>query len=363
MVRGFSLLAAILLATFFAYQPSLNGELTNLDDNLYISESPYIAPLDWRNVREIFSHFHVGNYHPLAMISLSVDYAAGALKPRPYHRTNLTFHLLNTALCFWLVLALASGQPTADGGKANYTHGLEMAAISTLLFGLHTLHVESVAWVSERKDVLYTCWYLSALIAYVAYVRNLRTRRAPLLLLLTMVLFVLSLLSKGQAVALPLSLLAIDYLLHRPGRDKALILEKAPFFALSLVFGVVAILAQQSVQSVSSGAPWALWHRLIFASYAYIGYLWKLLVPLDLSVLYPYPPYRGGLLPAGYFGYPLLLVLFVAGCVALNRRSRMATFGILFYTVDQGFVGFDGSDAAPQFTLFMKRDKTAPLLL
>lgn len=314
-------LVGILVLTALAYSPTLANGLTNWDDNDYITRNPYLRELSWTNTQLLFASFFKGNYHPLTMLSLSLDHALGGGAVWIHHLVNGLLHLANTVLVYLCVQRLTRDQ----------TIGL----IASALFGVHPLHVESVAWVSERKDVLYAFFYLGALLAYLRYTES-HSRRAILFYALSLGLFALSLLSKGMAVSLAPTLVAVDALLRRRPLGPRILVEKAPFFALSLVFGLVALAAQGSVGQLHGEAQWSTLQRIPLASYGFVQYLWMLLVPHGLSAFHPYPPV--GQIPLSYFAS----VIGVAGVAAATlwswRHAPLLCFAILFFTLNIFFV-------------------------
>jgi protein O-mannosyl-transferase len=304
-------LAIILILTFIAYLPSLKNNFTNWDDPYYVYKNPDIQKLNKENITGLLSKNYMGNYHPITMLSLAADYSIGKLKPKTYHTTNLILHLCNTVLVFILILSLFDK--------------IEIAAITSALFGLHTLHVESVAWVSERKDVLYTLFFLASLIFYLRYLKEEKNK----FYFLSLALFVLSALSKGMAVSLSLSLLAIDWLRGRNFKDSRVILEKIPYFALSLFFGIVAIFAQRLGPDTEGIPHYNIFERIIFASYGFCQYLYKLILPVNLSAFYPYP--EKNTIPFEFW-ICLLIALAVAGAAFYSaRKSRDYLFCFLFF--------------------------------
>ncbi|NPA68790.1 MAG: hypothetical protein GXO50_09305, partial [Chlorobi bacterium] len=225
----FTLLIAFI--TFISFFPTFDNEITTWDDEFYINTNPYLKDLSFENVKTLFDTgtYYMGNYHPLAMISLSVDYAIGGedaegnVNPFMFHFTNFILYLLTVTAVLYFIYILFKD--------------FKLAAAAALLFAVHTLHVESVAWISERKDVLYAFFFVLSLIAYVKYTDNGKIK----FYVLSLLLFVLSLFSKGQAVSLAVTLVLIDYFRGRKLIDKKLILEKIPFFILALVFGLIAV--------------------------------------------------------------------------------------------------------------------------
>jgi protein O-mannosyl-transferase len=311
--KAFILILIILLLTFIAYLPSLKNEFTNWDDPNYVINNPAIQKLNKENIKILVTTPHMGNYHPITMLSLAMDYSFGKLKPKIYHTTNLILHLANTALVFIFIFLLL--------GK------IEVSAICSALFGIHTLHVESVAWVSERKDVLYTLFFLASLIFYLKYIKEDKQK----FYFFSILLFILSCLSKGMAVSLPLVLAGIDYLSGRRVFDTKVLLEKAPFFLLSLVFGYVAIEAQ-SLGPDTEGIPdYDFIKRLIFASYGLVEYFIKLIIPLNLSAFYPYP--EKGSLPFSYWVSPFIILFGIAALILVSIKKKLPEiiFGLFFF--------------------------------
>src|SRR5882672_2702368 len=198
-------LGAILLLTYLIYQPSLDNGFTNWDDNHYVTSNAIVAH---PTLKALVITPLSGNYHPLTMASLALYYAISGTHAVSYHWLNLLLHLANTALVFFFVRKLSGGR-------------FWTTVVTALFFGIHPMHVESVAWIAERKDVLYAFFYLLALIIYL---RFLDTRR-PVWLALTLLVFILSVASKPVAVVLPLTLFAIDYYHRRPVTRSA-VLEK-----------------------------------------------------------------------------------------------------------------------------------------
>jgi tetratricopeptide (TPR) repeat protein len=297
--------------TFIVYLPSLKNDFTNWDDPNYVYKNPTIQKFDKDHVKEMLSAYHMGNYHPLTMLSLATDYSFGKLKPKTYHITNLVFHLCNTALVFIFILLLFEK--------------IELAAITSVLFGVHTLHVESVAWISERKDVLYTFFFLASLIFYLFYLKEGKNK----FYLFSLLLFILSDLSKGMAVSLSLTLFAIDWVKGNDFKNRKVILEKIPFLVISVFFGVIAIFAQKLGNDTEGIPDYNIFTRLIFASYGFCQYLYKLIIPIKLSAFYPYPEKET--LTSGFW-ISLLIALSVAFAAFYSaKKSKEYLFCFLFF--------------------------------
>jgi lipoprotein NlpI len=305
-------LIAGLLLTLIVYFPSLTNGITNWDDTAYIN-NPYVNNLSLTGIVKIFSVYFAGNYHPLTLISLGIDHLIGGENPFIFHFTNLLLHLLNTFLVFLLVKRLTGNNL--------------LAVLTFMLFGVHTLHVESVAWISERKDVLYSFFFLVSLTIYTTYTSSKKGMHYGLALLF----FLLSLLAKGQAVVLVAILPLIDYVKDRKWFSVKVLSEKIPFFVLSLIFGWVAFRAQESGHTIRF-EYFSLPERFAFASFGTAQYLIKSIVPFSLSAFYPYPPrLSNGSIPFFYWLYTISLPVFFTGSYFLFKRSKIYAFGLCLF--------------------------------
>ncbi|MGE5279745.1 MAG: tetratricopeptide repeat protein [Deltaproteobacteria bacterium] len=305
------LVLAVASAAFF---PSLKNGFVNWDDPLYVLENPAIRSFSADNILRAFDSFFVGNYQPLTILSYALDYRVHGLRPGGYHATNLFVHLANCLLVFGLALLL--------GGRVG------VACLTALLFGIHPLHAEAVAWVSGRKDVLYAFFFFGALLCYVRYLKSGGDRRCYYAAL---VFFLCALLSKAMAVTLPLVLFLLD---RYAGRKEGRLVwaDKVPFFVLALIFGVVALSAQHAAGAVRPGGAAALADKIPVALFSVLFYLYKTVWPVSLSNLYAY-----FVVPKGSFALFSFLILCAAGGVVLlswrARRSRVFVFGGLFFLV------------------------------
>lgn len=312
------LLAGILFITYFSFSPVLKNGFINWDDNAYVFNNPHLAkPLPEAISYFFGQNYFIGNYIPLTMIVYTAEHHMAGLDPQFYHKVNLFIHLANCILVFWFTFLLS--------GKKSVVAGLV-----AILFAIHPMHVESVAWVAELKDVLYAFFFLAALITYYKFLERKRADapKALSLLLLTLFFFILSLLSKPAAAIFPLVILLLD---HYTGRTLSarVWLEKLPFFLLSVLFGIIAIKAQQADNLLHN--EHGLFHRFLFASYALIQYLFKFFLPFNLSVFYPYPEPVDGHLPVIYYIAPFLAALLGYGIYRFAKRSRLLAFGALFF--------------------------------
>lgn len=309
------LAVGLVVLTFLAFYPVLSAGFTNWDDPALVTQNTSITGLSWSNWVTFFTTFIEKHYHPLVMVSYAVDYQFFGLDPFGFHLTNLGVHLVNTALVFWLFSTLSQN--------------LRVGFVTAALFGWHPMHVESVAWIAERKDVLYTGFFWAALLSHTYYVRW----KQRSLYWLCLGFFVLSLLSKSMAVTLPAGLLLVDWLLSRKF-DRSAIIEKLPHFALSLGFGVITMVGhyQPGARGGSgSSFSWVLHIQLAFENLMF--YVVKFVAPINLAALYPRPREMSDI-PAWLFTWsPLFLLLLAAAAYRFGRASKPAAFGLLFFLV------------------------------
>ena len=312
------LLSSVLVLTFLILSSTLQNGWTNLDDPIYILENPLIKDLSWSGVVNMFTTFQVnGSYNPLVLLSWSVDYFFSELNPTTFHATNLILHIIVTSLVFYLTLLLSKNKWIAFG--------------TSLLFGIHPMHVEAVAWVTARKDLLYTLFYIASLIAYYFYLQQNAGNKWRYFVL-CFSFFVLSLFSKGSAITLPLILWAIDYLTKRKGL-KEILLEKIPFLVLSILFTIIAIKAQDLGEALQFREFYSVFDSLSVGFYGYFDYLIKLIAPYKLSALHPYPTPSGTPVP-WYFTVAAIPVLAIAGyCFYKIRKARTLVFGFGFFFI------------------------------
>ena len=328
----FHALLVVLIITFITYFPSINNDFTTWDDPGYLTQNPAIQS---NSFTDYFNkdRYVMGNYHPLTMISYAIEYSFVGLNPKQYHLDNFILHLLNTALVFWFIYLLSSWQ---------------IAAFVAVLFGIHPMHVESVAWISERKDVLYSFFYLASIIFYIYYFKN----KKRLFYAATFMFFIFSLLSKGLAVTLPITLLLVDYIYQKKINWKN-IYEKIPLLILSLIFGIIAIIAQRTeipINAHSNSISTLLindfsfidriFHfinlgiqRICFASYGLLAYIYKLILPINLSIFYPYPTKVDVFLPMQFYLAPIILIVIVVLIFLKWRKNKTVVFGSLFLVV------------------------------
>ena len=324
--RRQNIMVCVLLAAaiFSVYFPVLRHPFINYDDDVYVTSNPYVnTGLKWQNLKWASTALATGNWHPLTWLSHQLDCQIFGLYAGGHHLSNLLLHTINTVLLFWLL---------REATKARWR-----SAMVAVLFALHPLNVESVAWVAERKNLLCTLFFLLTLAAYGWYARNPQLKRY----LCVVVLFVLGLASKPMVITLPFVLLLIDYwpLGRMEGwrtplatfpvpqqKFSRLLLEKLPLLALSAVSAAVTLTAQKRAESVASFEHWTLGSRLQNVVHGYAEYLWKTFFPNRLAVLYP-----ASVLRASEVGLALVFLLVVGWLVWRLRSDPPVVVGFLWF--------------------------------
>jgi len=324
---------------FVAFSFGFRNDFVDWDDPEYVVDNPLIRHPTWETLKTLLRTPVALNYHPLTLLSLAANAALFDPGPTSFIVTNTLIHVLNTLLIFGLT----------DQLSRKYRW---VSLFVALLWGLHPVHVESVIWVSERKDVLYTFFFLLACLNYLRYRQSVDSgARQRGWLGVTFGLFVLACLAKAMAVVLPVVLLLIDYWLARPTDqrrpfNRALLLEKVPFFVVSLFVGWVAANVQaggdfygwltilgQKKDAVGDDPFAGQW--LVYGSYGFFLHLVKVVFPFKLSAFYPYPDKINQ--PETYQWMGPIVFLAVAGLTGWlflkgrTEKDRLIAFGLGFF--------------------------------
>jgi Flp pilus assembly protein TadD len=329
-------LALLALVTLAVHGQVLSHDFLHYDDPIYVGDNPAVREgLSWQGIRWAFTAMHRSNWFPLTWLSHMLDCQLFGLNPAGHHLTNLLFHVLNTLLLFALLDRM--------------TRSRRRSALVAALFAIHPLHVESVAWVAARKDVLSTLFALLATRFYVGYARQAKGRRSKHRDYgLALLFFAMGLMAKPMLVTLPFLFLLLDYWPlrrfpappapgRRPKRKKAgpraspqsLLWEKLPLFALTLVSCAITFTAQRRGGSVALLEQLSLWRRLDNAVVSYVAYAWKTIVPKDLCAFYPFPDAPQ---PLWQFAAALLVLAGVSYlAVWSGRERRYLAVGWLWY--------------------------------
>ncbi len=373
------LVAIAVAAVAAAHWPALSAQAISFDDHQYLLENYLVRNPSRAAARRFFGEVlepsTVGGYYqPLTMISLMLDCAAGGRPDglRPFHRTSLALHVANTALVIVLLYRLltpsgvgripcragilpASGRRREAGAttREKALQGTALAAAAAgLLFGLHPLTVEPVAWVAERKTLLDAFFALVCLILYTGYVRR-EKRRWPLYAG-CLGAYALALLSKPTSTLLPVLLLLLDsWPLRRLGRRA--VIEKIPFFAVGAVSAAITIISQGRTAVVDLPGEHSPWRIPLILCHNIVFYLGKILWPANLTWYYPFPSpldLSDRMVLAGVMGTCVLIPLLLLSL----RRTRVAVIGSLFFFIAilpaMGIIGFTPVIAADRFVYF-----------
>ena len=346
LITALAVLTALI--TFAVYLPALKNGFVGWDDPNLVYDNVHIRSIDLNFLKWAFTNTALVSWYPLTVFSFALDYAVWGLDPWGFHLTNNILHALNTAMVFILCVQLVkTGRPHREMRKALIT-----AVVAALLFGLHPLRVESVAWVAERKDVLYSLFFLLSIIVYLRYVSSPGLGRR-LLYASSLCLFAMSLMSKPMAVTLPVVLLLLDYYPLKRLSFKWVVVEKLPFLFFSLLVSVITAFAHRPDGSLGSLEGQTVLWRLFLPVRNYIFYLYKSVLPVGLTPYYPYPE------KASPFAmeYAFALIIFAAItllCVWTFRRRRVFSAAWLYYLVTLlpviGLVGFSNFATADRYT-------------
>lgn len=329
----FAIVAMVITA--LCYLPSLSNGLVNWDDDPNITENPNLQRINEdglaKAIPNIFSLDKgavIGNYNPLPILTFAVEKKLaggfGEKHTKLIHITNLLLHVLTVFFAMKLLLGM---------GMGNWG-----SFVGGLLFGIHPMRVESVAWATERKDVLFAVFFFAALAYYVKWLKQEeRGENRTGTYIMMLILATLSCFSKVQAVTLPLSMLVLDYWYRRPINFK-LIWEKTPFWVLSLVFGLINLYTlKQQGSTTDDVTEFNLLQRLCIGAYSFVVYLYKLVFPYPMSPLYPYPkplPWEVYAAPALFIAFWFLIWrMWKQGNAIENDRAndrRIWVFGAVF---------------------------------
>jgi tetratricopeptide (TPR) repeat protein len=370
------LAGSVAFLTFIVYLPALQNDLIELDDAVYVLDNPYIRSFNLDLFQWAFFRFYAANWHPLTWISHAVDYALWGLNPLGHHLTNIILHAVNTALVILLTLKLletARGRSTGNGATSllNDRTVLIASGVTGLLFGIHPVHVESVAWVAERKDLLCALFFLLSVMMYVNYAggqlsesekkdeaggKNVFTNKRYLLSLL---LFVFALMSKPMAVSLPVVLLILDWYpfsrIHNVRTARTALVDKLPFIILSMGSSILTMMAQKTGGALVSAqlVPWSA--RVLVATRSLLAYLGKIVLPLDLAPYYPYPGLREiAAFRAEYLIPVILLIGITVACIMAMKQQKMWLAVWSYYVITLlpvlGIVQVGGQVMADRYT-------------
>ena len=323
--KSFTIILSVLLvliSTFYSYMPSFDNEFLYWDDQFYVTDNYDITHPDKESLKRIATRIVSLNYHPLTMLSFWINAKIyGTSSAKPFILTNVILHVLNVALVFMLTFSLSNSK-------------FILAITTAILFALHPMHIESVVWVSERKDMLYGFFFLCSIIVYWNYTRNSRLS----LYALSFILFTLACLSKATAVSLVPCLLLIDLISKRNLKSIQIIVDKIPFLTIGLVVGIIALNVQSGGDfygildrgqlTNAYGAYSDIGNRITNGLNAHFYYLYKFVYPCEHSAFHPYSMAEQYSLLEVLLVFTLTVILLIWS-VFMKRRDVL--FGIGFY--------------------------------
>ena len=331
---------ALVAAIFLVYRRTLGNGFV-WDDIPYLLQNSHVHDgLTLAGVKWAFGSMERCNWHPLTWISAMIDCGIYGPKLWGHHLTSVLFHAANTLLLMLVLIRMTSRQGSAQAGS------LWRSGFVAALFAIHPLHVESVAWIAERKDVLSTFFLMLTLLAYLSYVKRPNWGRYCLVALL----FAMGLMAKPMLVTLPILLLLLDYWpLGRKRPVRVLIWEKVPLLALSAASSVVTYIAQRQGHAV---APYPLDLRIENALLSYLRYIGKMVWPSGLAVHYPFP--EQGIPAWQVIGAALALTAISLIAVKARKRHPYLLWGWLWYVITLipviGIVQVGGQSMADRYT-------------
>jgi tetratricopeptide (TPR) repeat protein len=303
------------IAALIIFGQAAEFDFTNWDDDEYVTQNLLIQGKVDNALYRIWNEFHYLMYIPITLMSYAIEYQLAGENPMVFHMTNVGLHILNTIGVYLLIRLL--------------TPNAYLAFLSALLFALHPLRVESVAWVSERKDVLYTFFMLAGLYTWVLW----RQTNKGYLYIVALICMILSGLSKATAVLMVPYIICLDYLLTSKFTLQR-IWDKIPFVLVALGFGwlqlqgISGAVAEQKDVTGYSGIE-----HILILMYSYVFYIWKTVIPFPLSAYYPLPDKVTDGLHAGYFLAPLVIAAIIAWLVyAYRKQQKPIVFGLLWFT-------------------------------
>jgi tetratricopeptide (TPR) repeat protein len=306
-------LSLMMVATVLAYTQVFHAGFMSWDDMDYVFHTRDIQGVGWEQISHWFSTNYIGNYQPLPIFTYALDYALGGQQPLVYHLDSLVCHIA----CVFMLYTFLN----------RFQGNNRVALCVALLFALHPTQTESVSWIAARNKVMFGFFFFWSLVLYIDYVKTLK----PLTLLWVCLTGFAAYLCKATAVALPLAMFAVDIILQRPLANKKLWLEKLPLVFLAIPIAIVTLHAQKEIKFLEAHQEFQWYHTLVFAGYAYVQYILQLLLPIKLSVLYPYPK-EIGLIHILY----AVIALGMVGLMYVSYKKKwwMLCGGLLFYTVN-----------------------------
>ncbi len=307
----------IVITIVVAYLKVFNAGFMSWDDMDYVFNTPDIHGFSWVHFQHWWTDYYLGNYQPLPVMTYALDYTLSGQEPIAWHVQSLVWHI-GAAIMLYAVMR-------------RLQDNIWVAFFVALLFALHPVQTESVSWIAARNKVMNGFFFFWAIYIYIGYLTDNDKRKLIWIYLLAGAAY----LCKISAVTLPFTLFAIDIWMRRPFKGKTIWVEKIPLILLAVPIGLITLQAQDEVDFLHLHPEFTTVHTIVYAGYAYVQYLINLLVPVKLSVLYPYPKELGAI----HFIYTLIAIaIVVTGIIAFKKKRYLVAGGIVFFTVNIAIV-------------------------
>lgn len=324
----------LVLLPLVVFYPMLdNGFATGAgDDDWMLYNNAQVYSLRFDNILSYFTSFYQGQYSPINTLAYAVIYYFYGMDPFWYHLFCLALHVANILLVYTFINCLLKLSPSAAAGSKTAHEYQGIALITALLFAIHPMQVESVAWIAASKVVFYSLLFLIALCFYLKYLETRKKRYY----VITVILFVVSFGIKEQTVVFPFCLFAIDYYLKRKLITRKVIVEKLPFLVIAAGLGFIEIIAQDTAFSHKlANDYYPLSQRVFLACFSLTEYIFKLVAPVNLSYWYQFPMAPGESLPARYYFYPAVTAALVYYYYRfVLEKKRYLVFGASFFIIN-----------------------------
>lgn len=279
--------------------------------------------LEEDNIISIFTNFYHGQYSPLNELYYIVIHELFEYNVNAFHMTSLLLHIFNTALVFIFI-----NQVCINAFKKNFTNSNKIAFLTSILFGIHPINLEPVAWLAASKVLIYSSFYLLALLCYIQFIVT-GTKK---MFFLTFLYFIASFCAKEQAATLPASMLLLDFIFNRNLRSLNVWIEKIPVVCLSLFFGYITIISQGNSQ-IDDIDHYKIFQRIILAFYTLTEYFSKCILPIKLSYIYPFPFRPNQIIPSWLYIYPVTLCILIMIKAKHVLDNKWLSFGIGFFFI------------------------------
>ena len=322
------------LITVIVFLPTFaNGFQRGWDDTWQVLENPFVLDASLDNLMYHFTDFYRGQYSPINTLVYLAIYKLFGFSAMAFHATFLMFHIFNVWLVFYILKDIIATVKQEYNSKRIHLY----AACIALIFAIHPMQVESVAWVSASKVIMYSFFFFAGTWCYIRYIHSTKV----IWLVAVAILYALSFGSKEQAIILPLNLLVFDYIygrfkplkLHISLIKKRVLLEKLPFFVMALGFWYFSSLF--NLGNISGDNAFPFYQRLLMGAYSIMEYIFRTIAPVKLYFFHSFPITKGEALPLFYWGY--LLLIAITGAFIWDqykKKNRLVVFGFLFFIIN-----------------------------